>query len=106
MLKRPVTSEELERLREERDEASRRYNDALTALDRALPRAEPAAIEAGPFDDRQVSPLNERWKILPEQALPAPRGLRSRRRAARLRRSDFRIPRRGGRGAADYRRPP
>jgi SAM-dependent methyltransferase len=78
MLKRPVTSEELERLRDERDEASRRYNDALTALDRALLRSEPAAIEAGAYDDRQVTPLNERWKILPEQALPAPRGLRSR----------------------------
>ncbi len=40
MLKRPVTSDDLARLRDERDEADRRYNEALTALDRALPRLE------------------------------------------------------------------
>ena len=38
MLKRPVTSEDLDQLRRERDDADRRYNEALTALDRALPR--------------------------------------------------------------------
>ncbi len=78
MLKRPVTSEELERLREERDDASRRYNDALTALDRSLPRLGAAPMEVNEFDDRQVTPLNERWKILPDGGLPPPRGLRSR----------------------------
>ena len=78
MLKRPVTSEDLARLREERDEADRRYNDALTALDRALPRLSPASTAVAPFDDSQVTPINERWKVLDGVALPPVRGLRSR----------------------------
>lgn len=78
MLKRPVTSEDLERLRQERDEASRRYNEALTALDRALPRFGPAPAPPAAFDDSQVTPLNQRWEILAGQALPPARGLRSR----------------------------
>lgn len=78
MLKRPVTTEDLAQLRAERDEADRRYNDALTALDRALPRMEIALPAAAPFDESLVTPLNERWQILQGEALPAPRGLRSR----------------------------
>jgi hypothetical protein len=78
MLKRPVTSDDLAALRAERDEADRRYNDALTALDRALPRFEPAGSGAAPFDDSQVKSLNDRWKVLEPLALPPARGLRSR----------------------------
>jgi SAM-dependent methyltransferase len=78
MLKRPVTSDELAQLRAERDEADRRYNEALTALDRALPRLE-STLDAPPaFDDAQVAPLNERWQIVGTEALPPRRGLRSR----------------------------
>jgi SAM-dependent methyltransferase len=77
MLKRPVTSDDLAGLRAERDEADRRYNEALTALDRALPRFETTATATTPFDDSQVAPLNERWKILDQHALPAA-GLRGR----------------------------
>jgi SAM-dependent methyltransferase len=78
MLKRPVTSDDLADLRAERDEADRRYNEALTALDRALPRFDAtAALASTPFDDSQVAPLNERWKILDGHALPAS-GLRGR----------------------------
>ena len=78
MLKRPVTSEDLARLRDERDEADRRYNEALTALDRALPQLAPASAAVAPFDDSQVTPINERWKVLDQTALPPVRGLRSR----------------------------
>ena len=78
MLKRPVTSDDLARLRDERDQADRRYNEALTALDRALPRFEAAGAAIAPYDDSQVTPLNERWKILEHVALPPVRGLRSR----------------------------
>ena len=78
MLQRPVTSEELARLRQERDEASRRYNDALTDVDRALPRLGGAPPAPAGFDEAQLAPLNQRWQILPGQALPPPRGLRSR----------------------------
>lgn len=78
MLKRPVTSEELARLRQERDEASGRYNDALTALDHALPRLVGEPQPGADFDATQLDVLNERWQILAGQALPAPRGVRSR----------------------------
>ena len=78
MLKRPVTSDDLAGLRAERDEADRRYNEALTALDRALPRFEGATIPTTPFDDSQVAPLNERWKILEHHTLGHTGGLRGR----------------------------
>ena len=41
MLTRPVTSDALARLRDERDHADRQYNEALTALDRSLPAPAP-----------------------------------------------------------------
>jgi SAM-dependent methyltransferase len=79
MLKRPVTSEDLAQLRRERDEADRRYNEALTALDRALPR--PAGAPPGTpaaFDADRLPTLNEQWRVLPADPLPPARGLRSR----------------------------
>ncbi len=53
------------RLERERREADRRYNDALTALDRALepPPALPAAPSA--CDDAVLPGLNEAWDLLP-----------------------------------------
>lgn len=78
MLKRPVTSEDLDQLRRERDEADRRYNEALTALDRALPRPPGGVPPVPAFDGGQLAALNERWRIMPEAALPPARGLRSR----------------------------
>jgi SAM-dependent methyltransferase len=53
------------RLKEEREAADRTYNDALTALDRAL--RPPPGLPAPPaaFDEHQVTPLNEAWNILP-----------------------------------------
>lgn len=78
MLTRPVTSDDLARLRAERDEADRRYNEALTALDRALARLEAPILAVTPFDDSQVTPLNQRWTILGPTSLPPFRGLRSR----------------------------
>jgi SAM-dependent methyltransferase len=53
----------LRRLDEERGEADRRYNDALTALDRALP---PPGGWPGPHpapDDSQLAALNAAWDI-------------------------------------------
>ena len=60
----------LQRLKQERDEADRRYNEALTALDQAIPRGPrpPAAPPA--FDDHQVTPLNEACDVL----VPPPPG--------------------------------
>jgi SAM-dependent methyltransferase len=57
----------LRRLQKERDEADRRYNDALTALDRSL--RPPAALPQPPvpYDEQQVTALNESWNILPAE---------------------------------------
>ena len=65
----------LRRLKEERQEADRRYNDALTALDRANPGAfrPPAPVRA--VDEHQLAALNEAWKTLQE---PPPGGLKGR----------------------------
>jgi SAM-dependent methyltransferase len=66
----------LSRLRTERDEADARYNEALTALDRAL--RPPAAVPspAAGIDDHQVAALNDAWNILP--APPQAPGLKGR----------------------------
>ena len=53
----------LERLSRERAEADRRYNDALTALDRAIMRSADLAAPSPPFDDYQLETLNESWAV-------------------------------------------
>ena len=69
--------ETLRRLKEERDEADERYNDALTALDRASMR-EPESFPHAPpaYDEHQIAPLNEAWKIV--SGAPAGTGLKGR----------------------------
>ena len=56
----------LERLEQERLEADRLYNEALTAVDRALQQA-PAALPdpPPPYDDSQLERANRAWNILP-----------------------------------------
>jgi 2-polyprenyl-3-methyl-5-hydroxy-6-metoxy-1,4-benzoquinol methylase len=63
----------LRRLEQERDEADRLYNAALTELDRAVPRAAGLPDPALPLDEHQLATLNEAWNILP--APPATGGL-------------------------------
>jgi len=55
----------LRRLKDERDDADRKYNEALTALDRAL--SAPPELPAPPaaYDEHQITPLNDAWNILP-----------------------------------------
>src|SRR3954451_17266814 len=53
----------LRRLKEERDEADRRYNDALTALDRAVMRVPNLPQPPPPYDEHQITPLNESWNV-------------------------------------------
>jgi len=55
----------LRRLKQERDEADTRYNEALTALDRTLRAPAPLPRPAPGLDDHQITPLNEAWNILP-----------------------------------------
>lgn len=66
----------LRRLKDERDRADARYNEALTAVDRAIHR--PATIPHPPsaLDDHQLAALNDAWNILP--APPKASGLRQR----------------------------
>jgi SAM-dependent methyltransferase len=55
----------LRRLEKERDEADARYNEALTAVDRAL--QPPPSIPQPPpsLDSHQLGALNEAWNIIP-----------------------------------------
>ena len=53
----------LRRLDREREEADRRYNDALTALDRALPRPGEWPSPSRTVDDSQLPSINDAWNI-------------------------------------------
>jgi SAM-dependent methyltransferase len=66
--------ETLQRLERERDEADRRYNEALTALDAAVTGPLDLPDPSPPFDDHQIDPLNKAWNILP--APPSTAGVR------------------------------
>jgi SAM-dependent methyltransferase len=65
----------LRRLKEDRDEADRRYNDALTALDRAVTRVPELPHPPPGYDEHQITPLNESWDV---SAPPAPGGVKGR----------------------------
>ena len=53
----------LQRLDRERDEADRRYNEALTALDRVLPKPAEWPSPRPASDDSQLASLNGAWDI-------------------------------------------
>jgi SAM-dependent methyltransferase len=55
----------LRRLKVERDEADRRYNEALTALDESLPVAPTLPDPLPAFDPARLAELNDAWNILP-----------------------------------------
>jgi O-antigen chain-terminating methyltransferase len=88
---RTVSEADLARLKRERHDADRRYNEALTALDaavQALPTFapdDPEALRHGrpsisrPVapDETQVTPLNQRWEITRAMP-PLPAGWRGR----------------------------
>lgn len=56
----------LARLEEERAEADRIYNERLTAVDQALLRLPDYPHPPPPFDETQVTPINQTWNILPD----------------------------------------
>ena len=69
------------RLERERAEADRLYNDALSAVDRAIQSA-PAWPEApASFDAQKVADINRAWDILPSGAPPVGGSLKGRLRA-------------------------
>lgn len=55
----------LRRLKAERDEADRRYNEALTALDQTQPPPLSLPAPPPPYDEHQITPLNQAWNIVP-----------------------------------------
>jgi SAM-dependent methyltransferase len=66
----------LRRLKKERDEADARYNEALTAVDRALHTPPTIPHPPSSLDDHQIAALNEAWNIIP--APPSAPGFRQR----------------------------
>jgi SAM-dependent methyltransferase len=66
----------LQRLKTERAEADRLYQDALTALDAALTPAPDIPDIPLPIDEHQITPLNQSWDL--HLAPPATSGLRGR----------------------------
>ena len=65
MLNRTGSADELARLTRERDKADRAYNDALTALDAAIQHLRELPHPPPQYDEYQITPLNERWELLP-----------------------------------------
>lgn len=65
MLNRTGSADELARLKHEREDADRLYNDALTALYGAVQRLRELPHPPPPYDEFQITPLNERWELLP-----------------------------------------
>ena len=79
MFTRSVSTDDLTRFKREREDADRQYNDALTALDRALQRLRDVPHPPPPYDEHQLTPLNERWDLLAVK--PVDRGWRGRLRS-------------------------
>ena len=78
MLTRSVTAEDLAALERERDEADARYNEALTAVDRALPAVRPLPAPPPPPDERRSRRSTSVADRSPDAIRPPPRGLRTR----------------------------
>jgi len=68
----------LERLEQERQEADRLYNDALTALDQALQSVPPLPATPRPYDRTMLGTLNETWNVLPDGAPVLDRSIKGR----------------------------
>jgi 2-polyprenyl-3-methyl-5-hydroxy-6-metoxy-1,4-benzoquinol methylase len=71
MFTRTVSPDDLATLKEAREEADRRYNEALTAVDAAIQRV-PEMPHAPPApDESQIGPLNDRWNVVGDAGSPA-----------------------------------
>ena len=78
MLATQSIEDTLKRLRDERQEADRLYNSALTALDEAVQGLPPLPNAPLPYDEHQITLLNARWNVLPPEPAGGPKGLRGR----------------------------
>jgi 2-polyprenyl-3-methyl-5-hydroxy-6-metoxy-1,4-benzoquinol methylase len=66
------------RLERERQEADRLYNEALTAVDRALQTTPDLPAAPRPYDDGRVAAINLAWNVLPEGPPPVDRSIKGR----------------------------
>ncbi|MGE0865550.1 MAG: class I SAM-dependent methyltransferase [Vicinamibacterales bacterium] len=66
------------RLIAERAEAHRKYNEALTALDRAIQSSPSWPSPPTPYDEQKLPAINELWTIMPPGGPPRPAGWRGR----------------------------
>jgi 2-polyprenyl-3-methyl-5-hydroxy-6-metoxy-1,4-benzoquinol methylase len=71
----------VDRLERARLEADRLYNDALTAVDRAVQRAPELPNPPSRYDEDRVTPINRAWRILPDAPSPTDRSLKGRLRS-------------------------
>lgn len=62
---RPLVTREIA----ERADAHRRYNEALTALDKAIQSLPEWPAAPPPYDEQMLPAINDAWKILPEGGL-------------------------------------
>ncbi|MCC7008788.1 MAG: methyltransferase domain-containing protein [Acidobacteria bacterium] len=68
----------LARLEQERQDADRRYNDALTALDRAVPPDVTTPAAPTSYDASKLPDVNRAWDILPGDPPPSDGSLKGR----------------------------
>jgi O-antigen chain-terminating methyltransferase len=68
----------LKRLELERAEADRIYNERLTAVDAALLRIPEFPHAPPPYDEAQITPINQQWNLLPEGPPVIDRSLKGR----------------------------
>ncbi len=66
------------RLAAERVEAHRRYNEALSAVDRAIQSMPAWPSPPAPYDERMLPAINDAWKIIPDGGPARPSGWRGR----------------------------
>jgi len=65
----------LNRLLAERTEAHRRYNEALTAVDRAIQAAANLPPPPPPYDEQKLPAINDAWPIINDRVPERPEGL-------------------------------
>ena len=81
MFNRTVSPEDLGRLKREREEADRLYNEALTALDQAIQRLPVIPNPPPAFDEHQLTSLNQLWSLSHENGRDRSQGWKVRLKA-------------------------
>ncbi len=74
MFKRTVSAEDLDRLKQRSDEAAEAYTHAILELEKSIQQFDGVPGTPPPYDEHQLSALNERWDILPQSDVNGWRG--------------------------------